>query len=51
MILQITSGHYLAFNDLREKKRRKHIKPFHLELFDVFLKYCQGKNELKHIFK
>ena len=54
MILYITRDWYLAwslFKDLRLKKWKKHIKPLHLELLDVFLKYCQGKNELKHIFQ
>ena len=51
MILQITRDRYLAFNYLRREKKRKHIKPLHLELLDVFLKYCQGRNELKRIFQ
>ena len=51
MILQISRDRYLAFNDLRREKKRKYIKPLHLELLDVFLKHCQGKNELKRIFQ
>ena len=50
MILQITRDLYLAFNYLIEK-RRKDIKLLHLELLNVFLKYCQGKNEFKHIIQ
>ena len=31
------------------EKKEKTYKPLHLELLDVFLKHCQGKNEFKQI--
>ena len=49
IILRITRDRHLAFGDLRQKKRRKHIKPLHL--LDALLKHCLGNNKLKHTFQ
>ena len=44
-------GPVFSLQWLEMERKRKHINPLHLELVDVFLKYCQGKNEPKHIIQ